>query len=93
MKTKFTLVHDFLFDNWEFVSLMATQNLKRMLYFSPILILIHIVHVLLFWLGKEGSRGVELAWKQGIIEAHIVGALAGFLFGAIALYLVIQKKN
>lgn len=87
----FPKLKSFLFPSSHIRSILSKQNLNRMLYFAPILSLIHIIHIIIFAFGLDSSNGKELLWKKGILYSHISGLLIALLSGILSF--LIKKKN
>lgn len=93
MRRKLRSLNEFFFSNWEILSLLVSQNIRRMLYSALIFLFAHLFYIYVFWMGLEEADGTELIWKTWIIYSHIAGAFICVTFGTIGLYLVNKKKT
>jgi diguanylate cyclase len=74
---------------------IAITNIERICFMMPILVLMHLVHVVIF-LAALIDEGVDVwdithQWRMGLIWTHGFMALAGVGGGLTAL--IIRKKN
>lgn len=62
-------------------------NLQRVIRLTGVVLMIHIIHVVVFWLSTPGTTDPEQLWRKGIIVAHALMAVIVAAFGLTAFFI------